>query len=202
MHPSIHPFGVLRASGKKKNMVSKYNFSKVHILISTGSFLAAFLFFAIYNQWIIFRSPFSRYADIISSEIIQKKSVVFHYFHADKWKTEKQEMLWQQNKEKNIFHVINAWLALLDEERLMVKKTTLESAIVTPSGIAYLSFDHNVLSKEETIFKKWMLIEGLLKTITLNDIAITHVQFLVQHQPLQDVHLDFSMPWPIHGFVG
>ena len=98
-------------------------------------------------------------------------------------------------------HLINAWLSLLEEEHILTKKTMLQSALITVSGHAYLSFDHNILSKEEIIFRKWMLIEGLLKTIAAHDIAITHVQFLVQHQPLHDAHLDFSLPWPLYGFM-
>jgi len=171
------------------------------IIISSASFLAALLFFAIYNQWILFCAPWRNNFITSSSEIIQKKHITHHYFHGDKWKIEKQEMLWTDSTEKNIFHVINAWLALLDEERITTKKTTLQSALVTTSNCAYLSFDHNILGKEETIFKKWMLIEGLLKTVVANGITISHVQFLVQHQPLQDAHLDFSLPWPIHGFM-
>lgn len=199
-YPSIHPCGALRASGKKKRMVGKYNIQKMSIIVSI-SFFTGFLFFAVYNQWIIFYAPWHKNIMTVSSEIIQKKQVTHHYFHGDKWKTEKQEMLWQESIEKNIFHVINAWLALLDEEHLTTKKTTLQSALVTSSGTVYLSFDHNILGKEDTIFKKWMLVEGLLKTIVSNGIAITHVQLLVQHQPLQDAHVDFSMPWPIHGFI-
>jgi hypothetical protein len=174
---------------------------RLHLTISSAAFLVAILFFAIYNQWIIFRVPNRVHATIVSSEIMQKKQVIYHYFHGDKWKSEKQEMLWQASVEKNIFHLINAWLALLDEEHITIKKTTLQSAIVSPSGAVYLSFDHNILGKEDTVFKKWMLIEGLLKTIVANDISIHHVQFLVQHQALQDVHLDFSMPWPFSGFM-
>ena len=177
------------------------NMPRVHIVISTASFLAAILFFAIYNQWILFCAPWARNNVMSSSEIIQKKQITHHYFYGDKWKSEKQEMLWSESIEKNILHIINAWLALLDEEHITAKKTTLQSALVTNAGCVYLSFDHNILGKEETIFKKWMLIEGLLKTIAANGIVISHVQLLVQHQPLHDAHLDFSLPWPIHGFM-
>jgi hypothetical protein len=162
-----------------------------YIPISITSFITALLFFAIHNQIILFRLP-SRYSTHASS---------LHYYHGNKWKTEKQEMVWSDNKEKNIMHLINAWLALLEEEHIITKKTMLQSALITVSGHAYLSFDHNILSKEEIIFRKWMLIEGLLKTIATHDIAITHVQFLVQHQPLHDAHLDFSLPWPLYGFM-
>jgi hypothetical protein len=165
------------------------------------SFFAAFLCFALYNQWIVFYTPWHRTHHINPSEIIQKKHITHYYFYGDKWKTEKQELLWSDSVEKNIFHLINAWLALLDEEHITTKKTTLQSVVVATSQCAYLSFDHNILGKEETIFKKWMLIEGLLKTIAANNISVSHVQCLVQHQPLQDTHLDFSLPWPVHGFM-
>lgn len=177
------------------------NISRNYITISSAAFIAALLFFAIYNQLIIFRMPERSFNELAPSAIIQKKQITQHYFHGNKWKTEKQDMLWQDSTEKNVFHIINAWLVLLDEEHIIAKKTTLQSALVTQSGTVYLSFDHNILGKEETIFKKWLLIEGLLKTIASNNIAITHVQFLVQHQPLQDTHLDFSLPWPVCGFM-
>ena len=170
-------------------------------IISIATYMSGFLFFAVYHQWIIFSPPWQKNIFVSSSETIQKKQVILTYFHGDKWKAEKQEMLWQESAEKNICHIVNAWLAVLDEEHIIAKKTTLQSALITPSGIAYLSFDHNIFNKEETIFKKWMLIEGLLKTIASTNLSITHVQLLIQHQHLQDVHIDFSMPWPIHGFI-
>jgi hypothetical protein len=177
------------------------NIHRHYIFISTTAFSTALLFFAFYNQWIIFRAPWVHKSEMTPSAIIQKRQITHHYFHNNKWKTEKQEMLWQENTEKNIFHLINAWLTLLDEERITAKKTNLQSSLIATSGVAYLSFDHNILGKEETIFKKWMIIEGLLKIIVANTIPITHVQLLVQHQPLQDAHLDFSLPWPILGFI-
>ena len=172
-----------------------------YIFISAMAFMIGIFFFAIYNDWIIFRLPWQGNSATVSSEIVQKKQIMLHYFHGDKWKVEKQELLWRKSGEENIFHLINAWLAVLDEEHITAKKTSLQSALITPSGIVYFSFDHNIMGKEEIIFKKWMLIEGLFKTIVSNDIVVTHAQLLVQHQQLQDMHLDFSMPWPIHGFL-
>lgn len=177
------------------------NTRRSYIIISSAAFVSALLFFAIYNQWILFRAPWSAYYGSDSASVIQKKQVTHYYFHGDKWKTEKQELLWTESIEKNIFQLINAWLTLLDEEHITTKKTMLQSALISTAGCVYLSFDHNILGKEETIFRKWMLIEGLLKTIILHDIPIQNVQFLVQHQPLHDAHLDFSLPWPIHGFI-
>ena len=177
------------------------NITRLHIIISSAAFLSAVLFFAVYNQWILFCLPLRAKNMMTTSSVIQKKQIVLYYFHGDKWKTEKQELLWSESLEKNIFQLINAWLTLLDEERITAKKIMLQSALISTASCVYLSFDHNILSKEETIFKKWMIIEGLLKTLALNGITISHVQFLVQHQPLHDAHLDFSLAWPIHGFM-
>lgn len=172
-----------------------------YIIISSAAFFAALIFFVLFNQIIVISIPGIGQAVSNSAAAIQKKQVTHYYYHGDRWKTEKQEMLWHEKNEKNIFQLVNAWLALLDEERIIAKRTTLQSALIASSGCVYLSFDHNVLSKEETIFKKWMLLEGLLKTISANGIPVQEAQFLVQHQLLQDAHLDFSCPWPIHGFM-
>jgi len=172
-----------------------------YIIISTATFMSGILSFALYNQWIIFRAPWNNHAVTDKVSVMQKKEVTHYYFHGDKWKTEKQELLWTEHTDKNIFQLINAWLTLLDEERITAKKITLQSVLISFAGSAFLSFDHTFLPKEETIFKKWMIVEGLLKTLALNSIPVTHIQFLVQHQQMHDAHLDFSQLWPIHGFM-
>jgi hypothetical protein len=176
------------------------NTKQYYLIISSASFIAALLFFAIYNQLIIFRAPWNVQGTTMMAGI-QKKQITMYYYHGDKWKTEKQELLWSDSVEKNILQILNAWFTLLDEEHLTPKKTMVQSALISNADCVYLSFDHNIFAKEETIFRKWMLIEGLLKTLALNGIVIAHVQFLVQHQQLHDAHLDFSQAWPLCGFM-
>jgi len=178
------------------------NDSRFYGTICAVFFITALIFFAVYNQWILFIGPMNGNIVTSSSILMQKKQVVLHYFYGDKWKAEKQELLWTEKEDKNIFQLINALLTLLDEERVIEKKMTLQSVLISSAGCMYLSFDHNILGKQETIFKKWMLIEGILKTITANGIVAQQVQFLVQHKPLEDAHLDFSTPWPSYGFMG
>jgi hypothetical protein len=176
------------------------NTKQIYITISSAAFVLALLFFAIYNQLIVFCSPWNVQSIVNKSSAIQKKQITHHYYHGDKWKAEKQELLWSDSVEKNILQLLNAWFTLLDEEHVTPKKTMVQSALISTADCVYLSFDHNIFAKEETVFKKWMLIEGLLKTLVMNDIAVKQVQFFVQHQQLHDAHLDFSFPWPVHGF--
>jgi hypothetical protein len=173
---------------------------KNYSVLSIVSFIIALIFYIFYNQWIIVTILNNNKVEFVQSSLC-KKEITLHYFHHEKWNNEKQELLWSNSIAKNSYQLINAWLTLLDEEGIISKKITLQTALLSTSGTLYLSFDNNILSKEDTIFKKWMLIEGLLKTIKENNIAIQSIQFLIQHQPLIDYHLDFSMPWPAQGFI-
>lgn len=176
------------------------NITKQYILICIFFLFGGILFCGFYNQWIIIQLPtFTTKKN--DASLINKKKVTLHFYHKDKWKTETQEQLWTDTVSKNLVQVINSWLALLDEERIIPKKVSLESALISQASTAYISCDHTFFSKEDSIFKKWMLIESLLKTIRENGIPIQDVQFLVHHQPLQDPHLDFSQPWQTIGFI-
>jgi len=127
---------------------------------------------------------------------------LLQYWHKKKWNKEKIDLLWTNDKAKNIQYLINSWLALLDQEDVMPKKVSLQAVLLSScANIAYLSFDRNPFSENSTTYEKLMLIEGLLKTVRENDVKLQSVHFLVHHQIMGDYHLDFSNPWPIHGFL-
>lgn len=178
--------------------MNKFRF---YTILSGITFLLSLIFFAWYNELIILTIPSLYSLEIPIVETIQKKQVSLCYFDADRWKIEKQDLLWSIDTQKNILNLANAWFAFLEEERILSKKITVQTVLMDKGKCAYLSFDRALFNKEDTIFKKWMLIEGLLKTIISNDITLYQVQFLVQHKPLSDAHLDFSSPWPVHGFI-
>lgn len=169
------------------------NSIRTYCMISASALICAIIFFAWYNEWIIVNNR-STHAQRYSS-CIEKKRVTFFFFHKNQWVTEAQDLLWTTSMQHNLFLLINAWLTVLDEEKVIPKKIALESALLSSAGCAYLSFDHAFLQKEDTIFKKWMLIEGLLKTIRAAEIPVTAVQLLVHHQPHFDPHLYlFAIP--------
>lgn len=159
------------------------------------------LFFAFLQNWIIIRLPTTA-THKQHAPTITKKTVQLIFWHNNKWNTEKTDLIWSEKKDHNLYYLINSWLSLLDEEEIMTKKVSLQTALLVSSGQeAYLSFDRNPLDKERSTFDKWMWIEGLLKTIRENNITIQKVRLLVHHQPLHDNHLDFSKPWPLIGFI-
>jgi hypothetical protein len=161
------------------------------------------LIFALTRGWIVIKFPEKyNYIQNYSSLPMSKKSVKLYFWHNNKWQHETIQLIWSQDLSKNLEYLINNWLSLLDDEHIIDKKVMLQTALLTQSNSAYLSFDRSLFGKEDTTHQKLLLLQGLFKTIKENGIDIQGINFLVQHQPMIDPHLDFSNPWPLNGFVG
>lgn len=166
--------------------------------------LAGMLFCAYLNNWIIIRFP-SYTRDITAlydASSMSKKKVTLFFWKYEQWCKESTQILWSQETERNLALIIKAWLTLLEDEHLITTPVRLQSVLLSPNKTqAYLSFDRNLLPANCSIYSKWLYIEGLLKTIRENGIGISHIQLLVDQQPMTDYHLEFSNPWPINGFL-
>jgi len=175
------------------------------IIICLSVIILSLGYFAYNQQWIIFHIPKKSLEDSarVPGNQITKKRVTRNYWNNDAWNTEETELLWSDNKADTLMHLITSWLALLEEEKVMDKKVTLQSVVVSSSGVdAYISFDRNPFLKNQSTYSKLLWVEGLLKTVRENEVKVQNIHFLVHHQLLTDFHLDFSNPWPVTGFVG
>lgn len=174
--------------------------SLTYFLFFLFCIFAGILFFAIQNELIIFN--LSTVQKINQRKPANKKQVNLIFWQNNQWKTETHDLLWTNNKQQDLRCLINAWLTLLHEENIMEKKVTLHTVLLAASDqVAYFSFDSAPLPKESATIVKLLFIEGLLKTIRENNITLQEIQFLVQHELLEDPHLDFSKSWPINGFL-
>ena len=179
--------------------------------MKTSSFIAliiislcgGILFYAINQEWVVFQTPFLKKQQPIlnSACALNKKQVTLFFWHNDMWNSEKIELIWFEDSAQNIHTILNKLLTLMHEDHMVHKKIQIQSVLVSNTEQAYISFDRNPLLKDATLYAKWVLMESLLKTIRENNIPISSVWFLVNHQPLQDTHLDFSNAWPINGFL-
>ena len=170
------------------------------ILISIG---IGFLLFALNRGNILIYWPDMRLDKNKKNmaHLTVKRTVTLPFFKDGTWQTECQELLWHENTQENIFHLINALLNVWHDEHISLKRASLQSCIIDPSKqIAYLSFDHAPFHKHEPTYAKWLAIEGILKTLRDNQITIPNIYFLVNHKPFNDTHLDFENPWPLEGF--
>jgi len=175
------------------------------ILISLLCALTGMLLYAFTKSWIIIHAPSSNNFvsfDYQTNQAISKKKVTLWFWKDEKWHSETTELVWSDAKADALYYLIASWLKLLDEDDMMHKKISVQSVLLSPAGSdVYVSFDRYPFASQATINAKLMWIEGLLKTIRENKIAIQGIRFLIHHKTVQDPHLDFSKEWPITGFL-
>ncbi len=167
--------------------------------ITFASFCVGILLFAHQYEYLIIRLP--QKIPTVHQPIETKKTVILHYWKDHQWYKETQEMIGSQDVSQNIQRLLNYWLRLLEENDSINKHITIQSIAIAPNEQdLYVSFDRNPLLKSWSTFHKWMFVEGLLQTIQSNTDHLLTVLFLIRHQTLTDMHLDFSHSWPIIGY--
>lgn len=165
------------------------------------SFILGILLFAYQHAIIIIQWPGKQHTHAPTYQSATKKTMYLHYWHNDTWHKEKNKLIVTDDGAQTLTYIINAWLTLLYEEKIMPKKIALQTVLVSPTGHElFVSFDHTPFTTQQPIYEKWLWIEALFKTIKECAPSIDHVHMLVRHKPLHDVHLDLSRAWPISGF--
>lgn len=183
--------------------------SRFLIILGSICILGGILFYAIHQEWLFLFCPHTSCTNRhqgaeLSGEsysIAARKKAVLLFWQHDRWTKEQQDLVWPADKAQAITYLLNSWFTLLAEEQITEQKITVQTVLLANNGTqALISFDRNPLAKESSTFNKWLLLEGLLKTIRENEVPLESVVFLVRHQPLRDYQLDFTNPWPIQGF--
>ena len=173
-----------------------------YVVLACISLGIGVVFYAYLQEWIVICWPGARTSSVSMIHPGSKKKVTFSYWHNGTWRQEMQEVIISTHKSELLHAIMNGWLVVTEEEGISDKKVSLQTVLLSSNDTyAYFSFDRNPLPSECSTFYIWMWVEGVLKTLRENGIHLQGVYFLVQHQPLQDEHLDFSNPWPLTGFI-
>lgn len=178
------------------NSVKKFYFYTGMVSLCAGA-----LFFCCYQEWLViyWNRPSRALYDTISES---KKTVTLSFWKNNEWSQEQAVLMWSDTLTKSAHTLITYWLTTVKEEGYLDKQVGIETVLSSPSGQElYLSFTRNPFSKQWSAYQKHMFIEGLLKTVRYNNLSCSHVYFLVNHQPLVDYHLDFTIGWPLSGFL-
>lgn len=174
--------------------------TKSYAILSGIIFIVGVLFFAFYHEYLIINLKKPIKTQLTAAPTAQQK--VMMHFWKEKWKFDEIQLLLNQNPCHDAQLILANWIELALDEHILTKKITVQPAMITQDNQhLYISFDLNPFGKESATFEKWMIIEGILKTIHGALPSIKRVTFLLDHQPLTDAQLDFSNPWPIEGFA-
>lgn len=176
--------------------------NKNYIIICLATFALSILLFAYHKEFIILNFGTHR-APSVAAMPAQKQNATLHFWQNNNWHTEEVSLLFSDNIAANMQQLVSRWLQLLQEEKITKKKVGLQSATITyDKQELIISLDRAPWNKENSSYEKWMIIEGLLKTLKAIDSSLKKVRFLVNQTPLQDPHLDFTNAWAIGGFIG
>lgn len=170
------------------------------ILLSIIFCICGALFFLQQESWIIINLP-SQQTSLTSHSVDRKpQEVKLWIWHAQTMKQETTEIVASNDKASTLKQLINSWCMMLEENNITDKQIVAQSVALSPSKQeAFVCFNHAPFLPQASTYEKMMIIESLLKTIRSNLLGITHIRLLINHQPLQDEHLNFDIPWPICG---
>ncbi len=175
-------------------------------LIVTSCLLIGALFFLFQRNWLMLQWPIrTAFFDgaSIKKESISKRSVSLYWWKNEKFYHEDEIVIWHDNNgTDSIKHVVDRWLLRMVQEKILLPSMIVDSVALSSDGqSAYLSFNQSFMWTEWSIMKKWMLIESLCKTLKSTDLSVKHLIFLVKQEIMEDIHLDFTYPWPIDGYL-
>lgn len=166
-------------------------------------FLLGIILFAYHKEWIIIAPPYAIATVNIQNDDqnLDHHKVQLYFFKHKQWHTEEISSIWSHDAALNAKTIINNWFILLEDEKIIDKDIQVISSIISSSKELYLSFNKEPFNKQDSIYTKLMLIEGLLTTLRENKIPVQSVHFLVHHQALIDDHFNFSISWPLSGYL-
>lgn len=177
------------------------NFKQKAFLITLLSLFASLLFFAYQESWILFMLPHKKQIQNLPTET-KPKSATLYFWKYEKWSFENVSYITSQDPAHNIKTIAHLYFQLLDDETIIHNDITVNSVVLHQNQqIAFISFNQSPFNPEDHTQAKLMIIEGLLKTLRKNNITVPSIQFLTNHQPLKDDHLDFTVPWPLQGYI-
>ncbi len=171
----------------------------MRIMLLALFFVAGILFFGYYHEYIIINFKKTTASTFDQTPTAQKKKIPLHFWR-DGWRTEEIQLLLSDSAVANAQIIASSWLEMAHDEHLLKKRVAVES-VLAHSDELFISLERAPFAKESSTFEKWMIVESILKTLKSAGLPFKNVRFLVHHQPMQDVHLEFSLAWPINGFV-
>jgi hypothetical protein len=177
-----------------------------YLVLSVSFLFIGMLFFLIQRNWLVVKWVGLWGQEKMTAErkkdIAARKKIDIFFWKDEKFQKETLSSVWFRNGAENIKHLINNWLVLLYEERVIQKSVRAETVALTDDGTsAIVSFEASFLGREWSTKKKSNTIESLFKTIRAGKSSIQKIIFLVKQHSMEDDQFDFSQPWPCDGFL-
>lgn len=176
------------------------------VIFIASCIVAGLFFFLIQQRWLVIHWSYQpltcESGDEAATSTVVKKKCKIYSFKDDKEFSDEVVILWEpDNNTHNIKQLVSHWTTYQQEEHVLNQSLSLETvAFAVNAQALYLSFNQPMMNREWSTYKKWRILESLLKTIRGADLPITTVRFLVSDEAMSDDHIDFSQDIPVTGF--
>jgi hypothetical protein len=163
------------------------------LLLSSLCLACGALFFFLHHEWLIIKF-IPRGTNLFSGNVKNKKQIDLCYWKDEKEGRLKTSVVWSYSAEENLSLVIDGWLTLMADEKILLHRIALESVALSQNGHVIISCDKKFFPKDFSLYKKWHILQSLFHTIHRMGLNISLVTILVKNSPMKDDHLDFSRP--------
>lgn len=177
---------------------------KVITTISLSMVAAAIgiIFYAYFNEWILFRNPWHAIPDGSYHDMLRrKKECVLFFWRNGCWHTERISIPLPTLIQEGSVLIVQAWCHAAYERGLISMPCTVQSGIFDArAGCLYLSFSQMPCDATHSTYAHLGMLESLLKTVAHNGAPeIRSVCFLVEHAYWQSRYIDGKTAFSIHG---
>jgi hypothetical protein len=160
-----------------------------------GACILGVIFFA-YQQELILLQSYG-WQKLAASAQEQPIAYTLWLHTQGKWKHEQERCIDPHDANALLYHLVQRWLHYAYREGAINKKINVQSSMLANDNRhLFISFDRNPFLPESSTHQRMLLVKSLLKTVAQQP-TVTHVRLLVQHAPLDDPYIDFTIAWPI-----
>ncbi len=166
-------------------------------------FSLGYIFHAYQKEWIILNFPFQTTSlhEQQTNETYTHEKMALYFWKNNSWQYEYSTMIWSSDTAQNCKTLLNNLIVVLEDETIIESDIQIMSATISSNKELLISFNKNIYSSEHATYDKLMIIHSFLKTLYENKIPVQSVRFLIHHHTIIDDHLNFSLSWPVTGYM-
>jgi hypothetical protein len=171
--------------------------------IIISSFFIGFIFHAYQKEWIIINFPYqtTSFHEQKTIDSFAQKKIPVYFWKNNTWRHEYSTVIWSDDVANNSKTILNHLITVLEDEAILESDIQIIATTLSNQKELLVSFNKNIYSTEHATYDKMMIVHSFLKTLYENKISVQSVRFLIQHQTIIDDHLNFTVSWPITGYV-
>jgi len=166
-------------------------------------FFAGFIFHAYQKEWIIITLPYqtTSFTEQKTTESFAQQKLPLYFWKNNAWHHEYSTVIWSSDIANNCKTLLNNLITVLEDESILESDIQIISATLSNQKELLLSFNKDMYTPEHATYDKIMIVHSFLKTLYENKIPIQSVRFLIHHHTIIDDHLNFSLSWPVTGYL-